>query len=282
MDLAILFSAVAACGTVALAVLAFFQTKAAQRAAEASQAATEASQKMVDENRRMVEVNRATLEEMQADREERMRPRVRVDIDYDHQPWLYVVVRNLGGGAASSVHFDFRPELVTPASASPVGEGEIPLSQGLPMFTRSIDFLPAGAEILVWWGSAELIVGYFYEQKLERRGINIEIFYHSLDRQHFYEEQCNINPVDMYPALQFHPPSLSRLVNPVVNAVEKLEKAIDHHGYVKIKTATERNREARKRHEQMAQQAEEYGNEIERRREEHNEQIRKRLEQDEE
>jgi hypothetical protein len=116
----------------------------------------EANRQAVEHNREMVEINRATLEEMQNQREARERPHVRVEIDYDHLPWLYVVVRNVGGGPATSVQFRFTPDLVTPASASPAGEGTIFLSNELPMFRGGLDLLPAGAERSVWWGSGSL------------------------------------------------------------------------------------------------------------------------------
>lgn len=243
--------------------------------------AAEANQKTVEHSREMVEVNRATLEEMRAGREARERPHIRVEIDYDHLPWLYVVVRNVGGGPAASVRFAFTPDLITPANAAPRGEGAAYLSRELPMFSQGIDFLPAGAERSVWWGSGELIVDWFYEQNIERHGILVEIFYQGLDGEKPYQERMTLNPAAVWQAMRFRPLHLSRLVNPVIKAAEKIDKAISHDGYVKIKTATERKHELSAMWKQTMRQAEIARRESERQREEHNEEIRKRLEQNE-
>jgi hypothetical protein len=121
--------------------------------------------------------------------------------------------------------------------------GQITWSYELPMFSRGIDFLPAGAEIPVWWGSFELIVGDFYEQKMDRRGIGVEISYESDNRQRYFDEY-RLNPVDMWHEALSRPPNLNRIVNPITKIAGKIDKAIDANGYVKLKTASERKRES--------------------------------------
>lgn len=211
---------------------------------------------MVEENQRMVEVNRQTLEEMKAGREAQERPFVVIEIDYEHPPMLYVLIRNLGRGPALSVTFTFLPELVTPEAAMPHGSDGLEglSSHWLPMFTKGIDLLPQGARISLWWGAEHFIVKHFYEENLERSGIQVKIFYESLDGTR-YSEEANLNPTGMEPALMFQPPSLSRLVNPVVEAAKKIDKAIDMHGYLKVKTATERKFEEKAMWESTMQQA---------------------------
>lgn len=268
-------TALSAAGTIVLAFLTF-------RSVRATRGIAQSNEQMVKESRESREAqeraNHETIEELRAEREARERPRVRVDIDYDHRPWLYVVVRNFGGGPATRVRFSFTPELVTPASASPASQGTILLSQRLRMFSRGIDFLPAGAEIPVWWGASELIINHFYEKKMDRHGIRVEIFYQSDDGQN-YEERVIINPVDMEEVLRFHPPNLSQLVGPLTKAAERIEKAIDNQGFVKIKTATERERELRERLDRMTgESAQEAAREAERQREERNREIRERSE----
>ena len=266
-------TALSAAGTIVLAFLTFRYVRATQGMAKSNEQMVKEAR---DSRETQEQANHETIEELRAEREARERPRVRVDINYDHRPWLYVVVRNLGGGPATRVQFHFTPELVTLESASPVGEGTIFLSQRLRMFSRGIDFLPAGAEIPVWWGASELIIAHFYEQKMDRYGINVEIFYQSDDGQKNYEERVIINPVDMEEGLRFHPPNLSQMVGPLTKAAERIEKAIDHQGFVKIKTATERKRERREMFEQMTgKTAQEAAREAERRRE-----IRERSEGD--
>ncbi len=230
-------TAVSAAGTLVLAFLTF-------RYVEATKEMARSNAQMVEEARESREAqdraNRDTLEMMRSEREARERPRVRVDIDYDNQPFLYVVVRNLGGGPATSVRFKFSPELVTP-----LGDGSVDyLSSGLRIFRKGIDFLPAGAEIPIRWGVSRFIVGYFYEKKIDRHGTRVEVSYRSLDGQN-YEERLVLNPVDMENAMSQRQPNLGQLIDPVVRAAEKIEKAIDHKGYVRTKSATERTRELR-------------------------------------
>jgi hypothetical protein len=106
-------------------------------------------------------------------------------------------------------------------------------------------------------GFGELIVEEFYKKNLERHGIRVEVFYQSLDGQKHYQERMSLNPAEAWRAMRIRPLHLSRLVNPVIKAAEKVNKAIDSHGYLKTKTFSERQRELTKNFEQTIGQAEE-------------------------
>lgn len=249
VDLAVFFSGAAAVGTITLSLLALFQTKAARQAAEASQ-------EMVEKNRRMVEINSATLEEMKVGREAQERPFVTIELDYAHAPMLYVLIRNSGRGPAKDVEFNFSPKLETPEKARPRGGDEYLSSETLPILTEGIGILPPGARISLWWGPAELIIGRFYDEGLQRNGIRVKIFYESLDGQ-LYEELTSLNPAYMEPAIYSQPPSVGKSVDefaePLAKAAKKLSKAIEDSGVLRIQTATEKRIEEKARWQNMVQ-----------------------------
>jgi len=271
-------TAVSAIATVVLAYLTYNAVQATRDMATRNREMVEeargtresqerANGALLKENRGMVEANREMVAEMKADREARERPYVRVDVDYGHLPMLYVVVRNAGGGPAEDLRFDFVPGFVTPEYATPAGEGATHLDAELPLFAHGTDFLPAGEEIPVWWGAQELVVRYLYEQGIERRGVLVRVTYRSSEGG-FYEDEFFLNPAAMELATRFLPRDPGEMVGPVVKAAEKINKAIDADGYVRIKTAGERRREMRRQWENMQREAAELRAELEQRRRE--------------
>lgn len=96
-----------AIATVALAIATF-------RLAKESGTMAEANQETVRENRRMVEVNREMVEEMREARIAQERPQVVVDTDHSKPPLVYVVLRNIGKGAAKDITFDFSAPMEIP------------------------------------------------------------------------------------------------------------------------------------------------------------------------
>ena len=236
-----------ALGTLGLAVVTFYL-------ARTTGAMAEQNKNLVEQNQDMVKINRSTLEEMKKGREAQERPYVAIELDYEQYPMLHVLIRNLGRGPAVKVDFAFYPELETPKdSRSRFGGEYLKLSSmELPLFTQGIDLLSPGARISLWWGATDLVVKDLRERGLDRQGIKVEIIYESLGGEE-YQEETFLNPAAMGSALYFQPPSLSRLVDPVVNAAEKLDKAIDEQGYLKIKTATELRFEKEAEQRRMAE-----------------------------
>lgn len=281
----VIATGITALSTLVLAIATAFLAKKTSETSEANRQMVEANRDMVnvnnamlDENRRMVEINSATLEEIKTGREAQERPFVAVELDYEQYPMLYVLIRNFGRGPAINVGFNFSPELETPEEAMAHGRnGSLGLSSmELPLFTRGIRFMPPRARISLWWGATDLVIKDFYKRNLQGDGIRVEIFYESIDGQH-YEEETYLDPTVMGSALYFQPPSLNKLVDPVVKAAEKLDKAIEHQGYLKIKTATERRFENKAAQRDIRQQADMNRREIEKQQEE----ALRRREQDE-
>jgi hypothetical protein len=114
-----------------------------------------------------VRLTRRTVGEMQTARIAQHRPQVIVDVDLDNQYMLDVVVKNIGGGAAKDITFEFSHPLVQAGSA----EQKPPLSE-LDHFRKGIDFLAPGAQIRTAWGTYPSLVPVLNEKGLEE-GITI-------------------------------------------------------------------------------------------------------------
>jgi len=130
------------------------------------------------------------VREMRAARIAQERPQVIVDVDHSKPPYVYVVLRNIGQGAAKDITFDFSAPMEIPEGASnpyvvPVNE------QGY--FERGMDFLAPGAELSTLWGSMRTLAPLLREQGLED-GVRATSRYESLTGQS-YESVWTVNPL---------------------------------------------------------------------------------------
>jgi hypothetical protein len=66
----------------------------------------------IKQNNRMLEQNRQMLGEMRASRTAGGRPQVVGEAGYANLPMVDIVVRNVGGGAAQDIEFDFSAPLI--------------------------------------------------------------------------------------------------------------------------------------------------------------------------
>jgi ABC-type oligopeptide transport system substrate-binding subunit len=69
-----------------------------------------------------------------------------VDTDHNSPPFVFVVVRNIGKGAARDITFQFSAPLESPESAA-AHSLVIPVNEQL-YFQQGMDYLAPGAEIL--------------------------------------------------------------------------------------------------------------------------------------
>lgn len=257
-------SGVTALATLGLAYVTF-------RLARSTKEMADANRQMVEANREMATINRATLEEIQHEREERERPRVIVYVDYDRLPMLYLVVRNVGSSTASEVSFEFNPHLARPQiehygeDSIRRGKGEFDLIKELNIFSRAqrygLKLLPAGVKISLWWGHAEDIARQFRDKNIAAQRVEVEVFYNSLTNEEYprldkhYRENFILDPVDVWrankPVVSLGPPRLGWIVNPIIKAAERITRAIDETGHVKIKTTADLNRERAARQQEI-------------------------------
>lgn len=218
------------------------------RLARETRTMADTNREMVEANREMVGINKATLEEIKTEREGRERPRVIVYVDYDQLPMLYLVVENAGGSTAARVSFLFKGSGRLRPAMKRYDVEAFDLTQELRMFKGGygIRLLPAGEKLSIWWGHAEDVARTF---RYNDPGLEVEVYYSSLTtephpiKDRDYRETFFLNPVDVWTANQtalgLRPPSLNRLVYPIIKAAERITKAIDTHGFVKTKTVAD-------------------------------------------
>lgn len=210
----------------------------------------------------MAESNRQMLQEIKDERESRERPRVRVDLDYSRHPKLFLVVRNLGGGPAIDLGFTFVPDLSyvegrrrsREMSRGTESDSSVSLQRSVKLL-KGMDFLPAGGEFPIFLGGLDPVVRYFHEHDLTKHGLQVRIVYQSLNGAVYRDEETVLNPIKMADAAHHLPPDPRQLVRPALEVMKKLERSLDHHGYLRIETATERDRKDREMWQRTFEQA---------------------------
>jgi hypothetical protein len=156
--------------TVFLARWAYSQAKAAQQQAQATE---------------------ETVNEMRESRLAQERPHIIVEADHSRPTFVYIVVRNIGKGAAKNITFEFSDPIESPQSADPTSVMR-PLNEQ-PYFQRGMPFLAPGAEIRCLWGSMIDLAQFLRDRNLED-GITITSRYESLTGDS-YETPWTVNPL---------------------------------------------------------------------------------------
>ena len=128
--------------------------------------------------------NREMLREMQASRTARGRPQVVVEAGYAHLPMVDVVVRNVGGGAAQDIEFDFSAPLVRSTGYT---------ISDLSYFKEGMNFLDSGEEVRSLWDNFNELTSTLREGELES-GITVTVRYRDLAGDP-YQDRWNINPL---------------------------------------------------------------------------------------
>jgi hypothetical protein len=166
------------------------------------------------QNHQLLEHNREMLSEMRASRTARGRPQVVVEAGYAHLPMVDIVVRNVGGGAAQDIEFEFSSPIVRSTGYT--------LSE-LPYFEHGMNFLDAGEEVRSLWDEFNELCTTLREQGIEN-GITATVRYRDLAGGS-YEDRWNINPL-LYQDESTDLGGLKSMSNLVV-AVEKLSEHVE-------------------------------------------------------
>jgi hypothetical protein len=158
--------------------------------------------------------NREMLREMRASRTAGGRPQVVVEAGYAHLPMVEVVVRNVGGGAAQDIEFDFSASLVRSTGYS---------ISDLSYFKEGMNFLDSGEEVRSLWDEFNELASTLREEGLES-GITVTVRYKDLAGDP-YQDRWNINPL-LY---EDESTGLGGLkgVNELVLEVEKLTEHVE-------------------------------------------------------
>jgi hypothetical protein len=136
------------------------------------------------QNRSLLAHNRQMLTEMRASRIARGRPQVVVEAGYAHLPMVDIVVRNVGGGAAQDIEFDFSAPIVR-STGFYISE--------IPYFKEGMNFLDSGEEVRSLWDNFNELASTLREQGLES-GITVSVRYLDLAGGS-YEDRWTINPL---------------------------------------------------------------------------------------
>jgi hypothetical protein len=154
-------------------------------------------------------VSQQTLGEMREQRTAMGRPLVIVQEDYDDLPELAVAIRNVSGGAARDITFEFSVPLEN--------SGGFVISD-LPYFRDGLDFLPPHGELSCYWDDLNALIP-FLESRNLRGGITVIVRYKDLSGAP-YESRWRLNPF-LYEDTRL---VRRKCMGDLVRAVEKLQE----------------------------------------------------------
>ncbi|MBA2442193.1 MAG: hypothetical protein H0V53_07290 [Rubrobacter sp.] len=129
-------------------------------------------------------VSQKSLEEMRQDRVSGGRPQVIIEADYRRLPEIDLVVRNVGGGPAKDIEFDFSSTIKSSTGF---------VLSDLFYLKNGMDFLGPGGEIRCLWDDLESLEGVMKEEGL-LDGIRVTARYQDLSGSYF-ENSWKMNPL---------------------------------------------------------------------------------------
>lgn len=141
----------------------------------------------------MIQSNQETLKEMREQRLSGARPQVIVEARYSRSPKVDLTVRNITGGVARDITFDF---------SAPIEDSKGFVLSELPYLREGMNFLGPGEEISCVWDDLEPLVASLRKKGLDR-GVTVTVSYKDLAGEH-YETTWQINPL-LYAGNRFIP-----------------------------------------------------------------------------
>ena len=124
------------------------------------------------------------LREQRRARNDPNRPLIIVDVDYSGRTTVNVVTRNIGGGAAKNITFDFSAPMETSKGWD--------VTQ-LPYFQNGVNFMAPHTDIVAVWDSFENVLQTLKDRDL-KTGITITSSYQDLQGES-YQTEWTINPL---------------------------------------------------------------------------------------
>jgi hypothetical protein len=115
---------------------------------------------------------------------DQFRPQILVDVDYTGHTTVNVVVRNIGGGAASDIEFQFSAPMES-SNGWDITE--------MPYFQNGINFMAPHTDIVAVWDTYENVVRILREKGLTQ-GVTITTKYKDFQGAS-YESQWTLNPL---------------------------------------------------------------------------------------
>src|SRR5215213_6386812 len=159
----------------------------------------------------MVRTNQRTLQEMKAQRLAGGRPTVIVTDNYDNLPEVDLVIRNMIGGPAKEIYFEF---------SSPVEDSSGYVISEMPIFKDGLDFLSPNGEISIYWDHLDSLLPYLREKGL-KGGFWVRTRYKDL-AGYSYQTEWHLDPFIYEHRRYVTHRTLGDLVDVVERAVQKL------------------------------------------------------------
>lgn len=183
----------------------------------------------------------AQVRELREARIAQERPQVIVDADYSHPPFVFVVLRNIGKGAARDISFEFSAPMEAP-------EGQnnplwVPLNQQ-GYFDRGMNFLAPGAELRNFWGPMPTLAPFLRNQGLQD-GITVTTRYRSLIGENG-ETTVTLNPLLIADRLSTPQPGMKELIEEIEKLADGFNSVVSNNNQeIQVSTAAERQQRQR-------------------------------------
>ncbi|CAN5749102.1 hypothetical protein BH23ACT11_BH23ACT11_13770 [soil metagenome] len=157
----------------------------------------------------IIRLYRETVVEMREERLSGGRPQVIVQAEYSRLPEVEIAVRNVAGGAAKDITFDF---------SAPIESTDDFVVTDLPYFQHGLDFLEPGGEITCYWDSLENLLPDLRTRGLDD-GILVTTKYKSLAGEP-YTSTWRINPL----LFEGYRSSVHKGMEDLVETMENIQK----------------------------------------------------------
>lgn len=133
---------------------------------------------------RLVKLQKYTIDEQREQRISGGRPQVIVEADYNRMPEIDLVVRNVGGGPAKNISFEFSANIKSSTGF---------VLTDLFFLRDGMDFLPPGGEIRCLWDDIQSLEETLREEGLQQ-GIRVYAMYEGMNGD-TYHTDYGVNPL---------------------------------------------------------------------------------------
>jgi hypothetical protein len=179
----------------------------------------------------LVRVTQKSVEEMRAQRLAGGRPMVIVDDNYNNLPEIDIVIRNMLGGPAKDISFEF---------STPVESSSGYVITDLPVFKNGLAFLSPNSEIGVYWDHLDSLLPHLRQKGIEE-AISVTTRYKDL-AGYSYETEWQLNPFIYEHRRYVQHRGIGDLVDVVEKAVERLSPDGELQGTERTGPAAERDK----------------------------------------
>jgi hypothetical protein len=132
----------------------------------------------------MIQGNHEMVRELREQRLSGGRPQVIVEARYSRLPVIDLVVKNVSGGVAKDIKFDF---------SAPLEDSSGFVISDLPYFREGMHFLGPSEEVACMWDDLDSLVASFRQKELNK-GVTVTVSYRDLAEES-HQTDWQINPL---------------------------------------------------------------------------------------